>query len=61
MGNHPPMCICLFKVDNRNFRTICEICSKLTVKTPDPRDWSRSDIFIVNLEQISRLTLLFFN
>ena len=27
----------LLKVNNRNTRTRCEICSKLTVKTPEPR------------------------
>ena len=26
--------IYLFKVNNRNTRTMCEICSKLTIKTP---------------------------
>ena len=25
----------MFKVKNRNTRTICEICSKLTIKTPE--------------------------
>ena len=27
----------MFKVNNRNTRTRCEICSKLTIKTPEPR------------------------
>ena len=27
----------MFKVNNRNTRTSCEICSKLTVKTPERR------------------------
>ena len=26
---------CMFKVNNRNTRTRCEICSKLTIKTPE--------------------------
>ena len=26
----------MFKVNNRNTRTSCEICSKLTIKTPVP-------------------------
>ena len=26
-----------FKVNNRNNRTSCEICSKLATKTPEPR------------------------
>ena len=25
----------MFKVNNRNTRTRCEICSKLTIKTPE--------------------------
>ena len=27
----------MFKVNNRNTRTRCEICSKLTIKTPERR------------------------
>ena len=27
----------MFKVNNRNTRTRCEICSKLTIKTPEQR------------------------
>ena len=27
----------MFKVNNRNSRTRCEICSKLTIKTPERR------------------------
>ena len=33
---------------------MCEICSKLTIKTPERRHLHRSGIFIVNFEQISR-------
>ena len=29
----------LLKVNNRNTRTRCEICSKLTIKTPERRKW----------------------
>ena len=29
--------IYMFKVNNRNTRTSCEICSKLTIKTPERR------------------------
>ena len=29
-----PAHIYLFKIDNRNNRKNCEICSKLTIKTP---------------------------
>ena len=33
----------------------CEICSKLTVKTPKQRQWHRFDVFVVNFEHISHL------
>ena len=36
----------------------CEICSKLTIKTPERRQWLCS-VFIVNFEIISDLFLLF--
>ena len=40
--------------NNRNTRIRCEICSKLTIKTPERlRQWRRSDVFIVNFEHIS--------
>ena len=32
----------MFKVNNRNTRTMCEICSELTIKTPEQRQWRRS-------------------
>ena len=38
----------MFKVNNRNTRTTCEICSKLTIKTPEQHHWRRSGVFIVN-------------
>ena len=37
----------------------CEICSKLIIKTPERRQWRRSDVFIVNFENISHLLLVF--
>ena len=49
----------MFKVNNRNTRTRCEICSKLTIKTPERRQWRRSGVFIVNFEHISHLVLVF--
>ena len=49
----------MFEVNNRNSRTWCEICSKLTIKTPEWRHWSRSDVFIVNFEHISYFVLTF--
>ena len=30
-----PASLYLLKVSNRNIRTRCEICSKLTIKTPE--------------------------
>ena len=39
----------MFKVNNRNTRSSCEICSKLTIKTPGPRHW----LFIINFEEAS--------
>ena len=35
--NSYPAGNCMFKVNNRNTRTRCEICSKLTIKTPERR------------------------
>ena len=34
---------------------MCEICSKLTIKTPKQRQWGRFGVFIVNFEIISHL------
>ena len=36
-SNAYPAGNCMFKVNNRNTRTRCEICSKLTIKTPERR------------------------
>ena len=49
----------IFKVNNRNTRTRCEICSKLTIKIPERRYWRRSGIFIVNFDHISYLVVVF--
>ena len=38
---------------------MCEICSKLTIKTPERRHCPRSDVLIVNFEQISHFVLCF--
>ena len=51
--------IYLLKVNNRNIRTRCKICSKLTIKTPKPRHWRGSGVFIVNFDYISHLVLGF--
>ena len=45
-----PVGIYLLKVNDRNTRRTCKICSKLTIKTPG--------IFIVNFEHISQLVLV---
>ena len=37
VNNKIPACIYMFKVNNRNTRTRCEICSKVTIKTPEQR------------------------
>ena len=54
-----PVGIYLLKVNNRNTRTRFEICSKLTIKTPEQRHWRHFGIFIVNFEDISHLVLVF--
>ena len=51
--------IYLLKVNNRNTRTSSEICSKLTMKTPERRQWRCSGVFIINFEHISHLVLVF--
>ena len=54
-----PVGIYIFKVNKRNTRTRCELCSKLTIKTPERRHWRRSGVIIVNFEHILHLTLVF--
>ena len=49
----------MFKVNNRNTRTRCQIYSKFTIKTPERCQWHRSGVFIVNFEHISHLALVF--
>ena len=50
--SHLPAGICMLTVNNRITKTRCEICSKLTIKTPERA-------FIVNFEHISHLVLVF--
>ena len=45
----------MFKVNNKNTRTRCEICSKLTTKIPE----RRQGIFTANFEHVSELALVF--
>ena len=51
--------IYLIKVNNRNTKTRCEICSKFTRKTPERGQLRRSGVFVANFEHISRLILVF--
>ena len=37
----------------------CEICSKLTIKTPEQRQRRNSSVFFVNFKHISQLALRF--
>ena len=44
----------MFKVNNRSTRTRSEICSNLTIKTPERRYFTPySSVFIVNFEQVN--------
>ena len=54
-----PAGIYLLKVNNRNTRTRCEICSKLTIKTPERCHWRCSGVFVVNFGHILHLILVF--
>ena len=45
----------MFKVNNRNTKKRCEICSKLPIKASERRQWRRSGVFIVNFKLISHL------
>ena len=40
------------KVSSGNFTAMPEINSKITIKTPEQRQWPRSGTFIINFEQI---------
>ena len=50
----------MFKVNNRNTRTRCEICSKLNTKTPERRQWRPSGVFIVNFTPCSNVFIVNF-
>ena len=54
-----PGSICLLNVKNRNMRKRSEICSKLTIKTPEWRPSHDSDVFIVKTLHILHLFLEF--
>ena len=57
--NGNPASIYLLKVNNRKTRTKCEICSKLTIKTPEQFHLHHSGVFIVKFELISHLVVVF--
>ena len=48
----------MFKVNNKNTRTKCEICPKLTIKT-ERSHWHCSGVFVVNFGHISHYALVF--
>ena len=54
-----PANIYFFKVDNKNTTKRCEVCSKLTIKTPEKHHWHCSGIFIGNFELILHHFLVF--
>ena len=53
-----PAGIYLLKVNNRNTRARCKICSKLIIKHQN-NAWRHCGVFIVNFELISHLVLVF--
>ena len=59
-----PVGIYMFKVNKGNTRIRCEICSKLTIKTPERQHWAPMTsfwclyCFIVNFEHISHFVLM---
>ena len=59
LQNQPfPVGIYLLKVSDRNTRTKCEICSELTIKTQERRQWHSSGVFNVNFGHISHIGLV---
>ena len=54
-----PVGIYLHKVNNRSTTARREICSELTIETPELRQWRHYGIFIVNFKHISHLVLRF--
>ena len=51
--------IYLFKVNNRNTRVRCEICSKLIIKTKEQRQWRPSSVFAISFEHILHRSSVF--
>ena len=48
-----------FTCSKSTVETMCEIFSKLTIKTSELRQWYLSGVFIVNLEQVLKIVLVF--
>ena len=44
----------LFKVNDASIRTMCKICFKLKIKTPERCHWCRSGVFIVTLNSFHK-------
>ena len=57
---YDPAGIYLLKVNNRNSRIRCEICSELTINTPELRDWCRCGVFIANFVPCSSVFIVNF-
>ena len=49
----------LFRNNNGNIRTLCKICSNLTIKTREWHHWRLLGVFIIIFKQISNIVLLF--
>ena len=49
LQSNSPANIYMFKVNNRNTTKRCEICPKLTIKTPEQRQLCHSGVLIVNI------------
>ena len=47
-----PVPIFMFKVNNRNTRERCDLCSKVTIKTSELRQW-RPSVYNVDFEQVN--------
>ena len=42
----------MFKVNNRNSRTRCEICLKLTIKTPEWCHWHANWVWLISIKAL---------
>ena len=47
----------MFKINNRNNRARCEICSKLTINIPERHHWCRSENPRDSLQQLQESSL----